>query len=215
MAFRAPILLLLAALPSLSQVIVQPGAPGEANHTLTPAAALPTLRKPLEADIYFMQGMIHHHSQAVEMTELLRTRSHNRKLQALGQKITISQTDEMKSMKQWLTDRGLPTTMQHQMDHSKMSAQDMKNMSMGMPLMPGMLTPEQMKALEKSSGPKFDRLFLTGMIQHHTGALIMVEDLFGTAGAGQDPLLFDFATDVDNTQSAEIRIMQNLLKEIK
>lgn len=215
MAFRAPILLLLAALPSLSQTIVQPGAPGEANHTLTPAAALPTLRKPLEADIYFMQGMIHHHSQAVEMTELLRTRSHNKKLQSLGQKITISQTDEMKSMKQWLTDRGLPTTMQHQMDHSKMSAQDMKNMSMGMPLMPGMLTPEQMKALEKSSGPKFDRLFLTGMIQHHTGALIMVEDLFGTAGAGQDPLLFDFATDVDNTQSAEIRIMQNLLKEIK
>ena len=216
MAFRTPAILLLAALPSLSQVIVQPGAPGQANHTLTPAAAYPKTRTPTEADIYFMQGMIHHHSQAVEMTGLLRTRSRNKKLQSLGEKITISQTDEMKSMKQWLTDRGLPTTMEHKMDHSNMSGpHDMKNMNMAMPLMPGMLTPEQMKALEKATGPKFDRLFLTGMIQHHTGALIMVEDLFDTAGAGQDALLFDFATDVDNTQSAEIRIMQNLLKEIK
>ena len=91
------------------------------------------------------------------------------------------------------------------MDHSHMSAADMKNMNM---LMPGMLTPEQMKALAKASGRQFDRLFLTGMIQHHTGALIMVEDLFDTAGAGQDNVLFDFATDIDNTQRAEIEIMQ-------
>jgi len=85
-------------------------------------------------------------------------------------------------------------------------------MDMGsMPMMPGMLTPQQMQALTKATGPTFDRLFLTGMIQHHTGALVMVQDLFGTPGAGQDSQLFDFATDVDNTQSAEIKIMQGML----
>jgi uncharacterized protein (DUF305 family) len=80
-------------------------------------------------------------------------------------------------------------------------------------MMPGMLTPAQMHALEQAKGPEFDRLFLTGMIQHHTGALTMVQDLFDTPGAGQDAVLFDFATDVDNTQRAEINIMQGMLKE--
>jgi uncharacterized protein (DUF305 family) len=79
--------------------------------------------------------------------------------------------------------------------------------------MPGMLTPQQMDALAKAKGPEFDYLFLTGMIQHHTGALIMVDDLFNTPGAGQDPVLFDFATDIDNTQRAEIKIMRGMLKE--
>lgn len=89
------------------------------------------------------------------------------------------------------------------------------NMS-SMPLMPGMLSPQQMKALEQARGAAFDHLFLTGMIQHHTGALVMVQDLFDTPGAGQDAVLFDFATDVDNTQRAEIDIMRNmLLKEKK
>jgi uncharacterized protein (DUF305 family) len=95
-----------------------------------------------------------------------------------------------------------------------MKMDDMKNMS-SMPMMPGMLTPQQMEALAKASGPAFDHLFLTGMIQHHTGALIMVEDLFDTPGAGQDNVLFDFATDVDNTQRAEIRIMQQMLSKEK
>jgi uncharacterized protein (DUF305 family) len=80
-------------------------------------------------------------------------------------------------------------------------------------MMPGMLTPEQMKALAKSTGPTFDRLFLTGMIQHHGGALTMVQDLFDTPAAGQDGPLFDFVTDVDNTQTAEIKIMRSMLKE--
>ncbi|HEY2016288.1 MAG TPA: DUF305 domain-containing protein, partial [Bryobacteraceae bacterium] len=89
-------------------------------------------------------------------------------------------------------------------------------MNMGsMGLMPGMLSPQQIKALAKASGKNFDRLFLTGMIQHHTGALVMVEDLFNTPGAGQDNVLFDFATDVDNTQRAEIEIMRGMLKEKK
>jgi uncharacterized protein (DUF305 family) len=132
----------------------------------------------------------------------------------LGNRISISQTDEMKYMKQWLEDRGQPTVMAHaSMDHSAMG-HDMKAMA-SMPLMPGMLTAAQMQALAKASGPAFDHLFLTGMIQHHTGALIMVEDLFDTAGAGQDNVLYDFATDVDNTQRAEIEIMKSMLKEKK
>ena len=79
--------------------------------------------------------------------------------------------------------------------------------------MPGMLTPKQMEALKKAKGKDFDHLFLTGMIQHHGGALVMVKDLFDTAGAGQDAELFNFVTDVDSGQRAEIRIMQNLLGE--
>jgi uncharacterized protein (DUF305 family) len=166
-----------------------------------------------------MQGMIHHHSQAVEMVDLLRTRSHNKRLQALGERISISQTDEIKYMQKWLEDRSKPVPMGHgHMDHmgdmkgmSHMAGMDMSSM----PLMPGMLTPEQMQALAKAKGPAFDHLFLTGMIQHHTGALVMVEDLFDTPGAGQDAVLFDFATDVDNTQRAEIKIMQGMLKERK
>jgi len=201
--------------------IVHRGAPGHSNKTLTPETASAAPRKPSEADIRFMQGMIMHHSQAVEMTELLRTRSQDKEVQALGKRISISQTDEMRFMKQWLTDRGLPLSEHGSMDMSgmDMSAMDhdmagMDHMSMSaMPTMPGMLTPAQMKALTAATGPAFDHLFLTGMIQHHTGALTMVKDLFATQGAGQDPQLFDFASDVDNTQQAEIDIMRHMLKE--
>jgi uncharacterized protein (DUF305 family) len=190
--------------------IVQPGAPGQSSRTLSPETARITPRAPTEADTSFMQGMIMHHSQAVEMTDLLRTRTRNPDLQALGKRIGISQTDEMKYMGQWLEDRGKPVSTGHgHMDH-------MDHMDMGaMPLMPGMLTPPQMQALAKASGKSFDRLFLTGMIQHHTGALVMVQDLFNTPGAGQDNVLFDFATDVDNTQRAEIEIMRSMLREKK
>jgi uncharacterized protein (DUF305 family) len=203
-----------------SAPIVQPGAPGRSSKILSTETAVIPLRTPAVADVNFMQGMIMHHSQAVEMTELLRSRSRNKDLQALGKRISISQTDEMKYMKQWLEDRGQPVSMEHgHMDHMAdmkgMDHKDHMNMD-SMPLMPGMLTPQQMKALERSTGPKFDHLFLTGMIQHHTGALVMVQDLFDTPGAGQDAVLFDFATDVDNTQRAEINIMRGmLLKEKK
>jgi uncharacterized protein (DUF305 family) len=195
-----------------SAPIVQPGAPGQSSKILSPETAVIPLRAPAAADVSFMQGMIMHHSQAVEMTELLRTRSRNQDLQALGKRISISQTDEMKYMKQWLEDRGQPASMEHgHMDHmGDMKGMDHMKMD-SMPLMPGMLTPQQMKALERASGPAFDHLFLTGMIQHHTGALIMVQDLFDTPGAGQDAVLFDFATDVDNTQRAEINIMRGML----
>jgi uncharacterized protein (DUF305 family) len=193
--------------------IVQPGAPGHSNKTLTPETATAAPRKPSEADIKFMQGMIMHHGQAVEMTDLLRTRSQDKEVQALGKRISISQTDEMRFMKQWLTDRGLPISEHGSMDMAGMDMSGMDHMDMAMPMMPGMLTPAQMKALAAATGPAFDHLFLTGMIQHHTGALTMVKDLFATQGAGQDPQLFDFASDVDNTQQAEIDIMRHLLKE--
>jgi uncharacterized protein (DUF305 family) len=190
-----------------SPPIVQPGAPGQDSKRLTKETAAAPVKAPSTADISFMQGMIMHHSQAVTMTDLLRTRTSNKDLRELAKRISISQTDEIKYMKQWLADRGAPASMEHHMEHMHMDS---------MPLMPGMLTPQQMKALEKARGPAFDHLFLTGMIQHHTGALVMVQDLFDTPGAGQDAILFDFATDIDNTQRAEIQIMQNmLLKEKK
>ncbi|HEX4232201.1 MAG TPA: DUF305 domain-containing protein [Bryobacteraceae bacterium] len=199
--------------------IVQPGAPGKSSKILSPSAALTPARAPSEADVSFMQGMIMHHSQAVDMTALMRARTHNKGLLSLGERISISQTDEIKYMKQWLTDRGEPWSLPqgHMGQMAGMKGMDgMSSMDMGsMPLMPGMLTPQQMRALAKASGPTFDHLFLTGMIQHHTGALVMVQDLFNTPGAGQDNVLFDFATDVDSTQRAEIRIMQGMLQKEK
>ena len=207
----SPALLYLCAATASGQQsapIVQPGAPGESSKNLTPSSASAPVRAPAEADTKFMQGMIHHHSQAVEMTALMPARTHNKDLLAFGKRISISQSDEMKYMKQWLEDRGKPV-----MDHSGMIHDSMGHMDM--PMMPGMLTPQQMQALTKATGATFDHLFLTGMIQHHTGALIMVEDLFSTPGAGQDNVLFDFATDVDNTQRAEIKIMQGMLTKEK
>ena len=201
-----------------SAPIVQPGAPGQSSRVISAADAAIPYRALAEADISFMQGMIMHHSQAVEMTDLLRTHSHNKALLELGKRISISQTDEMQYMKQWLEDRGksVSTANDHaagmnHMDHSAMNMSSMPTMAM----MPGMLTPEQMKALAKATGAAFDHLFLSGMIQHHTGALVMVQDLFDTPGAGQDAVLFDFATDVDNTQRAEIGIMQGMLEKKK
>jgi uncharacterized protein (DUF305 family) len=108
-------------------------------------------------------------------------------------------------MKRWLAARGQTISM------AMPGMPGMDTSHEPMALMPGMLTPEQMEALRKAMGAEFDRLFLTGMIQHHNGALIMVKDLFDTAGAGQDAELFNFATDVDTGQRAEIRIMQGML----
>ena len=212
MAFRRRLLLVslsvVAASAQQSAPIVQPGAPGQPSRILSESIARTPPKAPSRADVEFMQGMIMHHSQAVDMVALLRTRGKSPALKAFGEKISISQTDEIRFMKQWLESHGEPTTMR--MDHSHMSAAEMKSMNM---LMPGMLTPEQMKALAKARGAQFDHLFLTGMIQHHGGALTMVDDLFKTPGAGQDPVLFDFATDVDNTQTAEIRIMRGMIEK--
>ena len=162
-----------------------------------------------------MQGMIMHHAQAVEMTSLIPSHTENKDLRLLGARISSSQSSEINFMKRWLAARGEPASMAKQ-PMKDMAMSGMKNMSMSnhsMVLMPGMLTPEQMEALRKTKGAEFDHLFLTGMIQHHNGALTMVKDLFDTAGAGQDAELFDFATDVDSGQRAEIRIMQGMLEK--
>lgn len=156
-----------------------------------------------------MQGMIMHHAQAVEMTALIESHTENKDLRLLGARISHSQSEEMKFMRRWLEARGEPV----EMPMPDMPGMDMSGMSGHQMLMPGMLTPKQMDALRKAKGAEFDRLFLTGMIQHHKGALVMVKDLFDTAGAGQDAELFNFATDVDSGQRAEIRIMQNMLGE--
>lgn len=183
-------------------VVVQPGAPGQPSKTLPPDTS-GKLPPRAHADTEFMQGMIMHHQQAVEMTALIASHTENKELRTLGARISSSQTDEIKFMKRWLTARGEPVSMPMEgMHHHSM-------------LMPGMLTPEQMEALRKAKGAEFDHLFLTGMIQHHNGALTMVKDLFNTAGAGQDAELFDFATDADNTQRAEIRVMEGMLDKKK
>jgi len=164
------------------------------------------------ADVQFMQGMIMHHAQAVEMTALIESHTENKDLSSLGARISRSQSDEIKFMKRWLASRGQPISeTMPDMHHKNMSHENMSHESMA--LMPGMLTSEQMEALRKAKGEEFDYLFLKGMIQHHGGALTMVKDLFDTAGAGQDAELFNFATDVDSGQRAEIRIMQNMLEK--
>ncbi len=157
-----------------------------------------------------MQGMIMHHEQAVEMTALIPSHTQNKDLRLLGARISSSQADEIKMMKRWLAARGEPISM------AMPGMPDMDRSGRPMALMPGMLTPAQMEALRKAKDADFDRLFLAGMIQHHGGALTMVKDLFDTAGAGQDADIFNFATDVDNGQRAEIRIMESMLdKQVK
>jgi uncharacterized protein (DUF305 family) len=159
-----------------------------------------------------MQKMIMHHAQAVEMTALIESRTENKDLRLLGTRIGQSQSDEMNFMKRWLEFRGEPVSpSMPEMPRMDMPGHDMS--SHHQMLMPGMLTAKQMDAIRKAKGAEFDRLFLRGMIQHHNGALMMVKELFETAGAGQDAELFNFATDVDSGQRAEIKIMQTMLGE--
>jgi uncharacterized protein (DUF305 family) len=187
-------------------VLVQPGAPGEPTKSLPPGTKA-TLPPRSQADVQFMQGMIMHHSQAVKMTAMIAAHTENKDLLSLGARISSSQSDEIKFMQRWLVARGEPVS------RAMPGMPEMDMAGKPMPRMPGMLTPEQMQALRNAKGIEFDKLFLTGMIQHHNGALLMVKDLFDTAGAGQDADLFNFATDADNTQRAEIKIMQAMLEK--
>jgi uncharacterized protein (DUF305 family) len=156
-----------------------------------------------------MQGMIMHHAQAVEMTALIDERTDDPALRLLGARISQSQSAETNFMKRWLEARGEPISMPTAEKSSEPTHGGHAN-ARAM-LMPGMLTAEQMATLRNAKGGYFKVLFLAGMIQHHTGALAMVSDLFNTAGAGQDAALFNFATDVDSGQRAEIRIMETML----
>jgi uncharacterized protein (DUF305 family) len=159
-----------------------------------------------EADIRFMSGMIHHHSQAIVMARWAESHGASPAVQRLADRIANAQQDEILTMQTWLRDRQQPVPdatptgmtmsmggMQHEM------------------LMPGMLTEAQMKQLDAARGPEFDRLFLTYMIQHHKGAVSMVKDLFGSYGAGQDEIVFKFASDVNVDQTTEIARMEKML----
>src|SRR5438270_6722391 len=194
-------------------VVVQPGAPGQPTRTL-PASTTATLPPSSAKDVEFMQGMIMHHAQAVEMTALIESHTTNKDLSLLGARISHSQSEEIRFMRRWLEARGESTEMPTKMGGMNMSGMSGMDMSKHEMLMPGMLTKAQMDALRNAQGNEFDRLFLTGMIQHHGGALTMVKDLFDTAGAGQDAVLFNFTTDVDSGQRAEIRIMQGMLEKL-
>jgi uncharacterized protein (DUF305 family) len=218
----AGILTYFLALPVCAQqadsnppVVVQPGAPGQPTRTL-PTSTRATLPPRSPKDVEFMQGMIMHHAQAVEMTALIESHTENKNVRLLGARISQSQTDEIKFMKRWLEIRGEPVSPPMPgMPGMNMPGHDMSSHKMDSSShhMPGMLTLKQMNHLRKAKGAEFDRLFLTGMIQHHNGALIMVKELFDTAGTGQDAELFNFATDVDGGQRAEIKIMQTMLGE--
>ena len=208
-------LVVLSALRVAAQdpVVVQPGAPGQETKTL-PSNTHATLPPTRQKDVEFMQGMIMHHGQAVEMTALIASHSTNKELRLLGDRISHSQADEMRFMKRWLITRGQSTEMPMPKMDMSMPGMNMSGMSQPM-LMPGMLTPQQMEALRNAKGKEFDRLFLEGMIQHHGGALTMVKDLYDHAGAGEDAELFTFTTDVDSGQRAEIKIMQGMLDKLK
>jgi uncharacterized protein (DUF305 family) len=184
--------------------IVQPGAPGQASRVITPERATDLSQVQYTgADIKFMQGMIGHHAQALEMTALLTSRTTNEDLKKLALRIQLSQDDEINMMQGWLQVRG-----QQVPDRNAMHRH-------GATLMPGMLTPDEMKQLAATKGIEFDRLFLEGMIKHHGGALLMVQDLLATPGAAQESEVFAFVSDVEADQRMEIDRMGALLVMLK
>jgi len=184
--------------------LVQPGAPGQDTRAITPSQSTDQSGVQFtEADVEFMQGMIGHHQQALEMSVLVNERTTSDAMRKLSQRIHISQEDEIGMMQGWLRARGqaLPNPHAHHMH--------------GATLMPGMLTQDEMARLAAARGVEFDRLFLEGMIKHHMGALVMVETLFKTPRAGQDGEIYAFASDVDSDQRMEIERMGAMLRELQ
>jgi len=159
-----------------------------------------------DADVDFMAGMIPHHAQAVIMAGWAPTHGARKDVAVLCERIVVAQRDEIFMMQGWLRDRGqtVPdaTSTRH---HMKMNGMEHDM------LMPGMLTDEEMAALDRARGPEFDRLFLTGMIKHHQGAIDMVDVLFKAYGAAQDEVVFRFASDVYADQNIEIDRMNQML----
>jgi uncharacterized protein (DUF305 family) len=159
-----------------------------------------------EADIEFMSHMISHHAQAIVMSRLAPTHGASESIQTLAGRIINAQGDEIALMQQWLRDRNYPVP-----EPSPTGVKMVMNGVEHEMLMPGMLTPEQMKQLDAARGPEFDKLFLTLMIQHHEGATAMVTKLFNTPGAGQNETVFKFASDVNVDQTTEIARMKKML----
>ncbi|MCA1586537.1 MAG: DUF305 domain-containing protein [Acidobacteria bacterium] len=151
------------------------------------------------ADARFMQGMIGHHAQALEMAALLPSRTDREDMKLLAKRLEVSQADEIGMMREWLQLRGRDVPDAH------------AHHAHGAALMPGMLTPEEMTRLADAKGAEFDRLFLEGMIKHHEGALTMVQELFSSPGAGQEADIYAFASDVDADQRMEIDRMRAML----
>ena len=158
-----------------------------------------------EADVHFMQGMIGHHAQALDMTALIADRTNRRDLALLGQRIEISQKSEIELMSKWLRDRGE--------DVPEATATHM--MSGHMTAMPGMLSPEQMAQLKAATGDDFYRLWLEFMIQHHQGAITMVGELLSSEGGAQETDIFKFADAVEEDQSMEIQRMRSMLERLR
>ena len=161
-----------------------------------------------DADVEFMSGMIPHHAQAVVMAGWAPTHGARKDIAILCERMVVGQRDEIALMQQWLRERGLAvpdaTATRHRMTMNGVE-HDM--------LMPGMLTDEEMAALDRARGPEFDRLFLEGMIKHHQGAIDMVDVLLKSYGAAQDETVFKFANDVQADQSIEINVMQKMLED--
>lgn len=183
--------------------IVQPGAPGQQNRVISAAEAadLANMEYSL-GDIEFLQGMIPHHAQAKEMSALAEDRTNNDAVLAVAARITLSQDDEIAMMRGWLEDRGIEP------------AGEMAHHGDGFEMMPGMLSPEQMEELAAATGPEFDRLYLEGMIDHHQGALDMVENLLDQRGSAQDPQLYEFTSEVTSDQTSEIERMDAVLASL-
>ena len=201
-----------AAAFAQSAPIVQPGAPGEDVREISAEEAVQIAANRFsEADVRFMQDMIIHHFQAVEMAELVSERTSTEEIVAVAGRINASQADEIAFMQGWLSERGQeapdPANDAHAMHHG--SGHDGHHGAHA--TMQGMATPEQMAELAASSGGAFDALFLELMIAHHEGAVDMVDDLLGQRGSAYDPVLYDFINDVRSEQIAEIRRMSTVL----
>ena len=166
----------------------------------------PVPRRANPADVAFMSGMIHHHAQAIVMAGWSATHAASPSIRTLSERITVSQTDEIRMMQQWLREMGEPAP-----DASPTGQRMVMGGVEHDMLMPGMLTPEQMTQLDNARGTAFDRLFLTFMIQHHEGALKMVDDLFGSYGGGADDFIYKIASDTFADQGSEIDRMQRML----
>jgi len=168
-------------------------------------------RRFTDADVRFMTGMIGHHAQAVGMSNLAPTNGASASIRTLAARIINAQQDEIALMQRWLRDRGQPVPEVHIAGHQVMvdSGGDSHAHHAHMP---GMLSAAQMAELAASRGPAFDRLFLTFMIAHHKGAVVMVNELFATDGAGQDAEVFKFASDVQVDQSTEVARMARMLE---
>jgi uncharacterized protein (DUF305 family) len=182
-------------------VTVQPGAPGSPTRVLTAEEAARLPQPPhTAADVAFMQGMIPHHQQALEMTALVADRTTDREVRLVALRIALSQQDEINLMQAWLRQRNEPVPAAG--EHAGHGLHT---------LMPGMLTPEEMATLAAGRAAEFDRHFLTFMIKHHEGAVRMVAELFASHGGGQQSEVFQFASDVDADQQMEIGRMRKLL----